>query len=307
MDTAIDLKAVSKHYRALTALQQLNLCVGRGEVLGLLGNNGAGKTTTIKLILGMIQPDGGELSVLGCSPGTPQAQALRLQIGYLPESMHFYDPLSGREVLDYFARLKRVSVDERDRLLDQVGLTGAADRPVATYSKGMRQRLGLAQAFLGRPRLLLLDEPSTGLDPIAALDLLERLRALRREGCTIVISTHQLAGIEQLVDRVAILQQGRLRIHGTLEKLRRRSGLPDRLRLRGHWQPASLQQQLAEWGCRDYRLDGQVLELTTTADNKIPLLRRLLAQEGVEDLALEAPNLERLYRHFSKTPEPFDA
>jgi len=307
MVAAIDLNVVSKHYRGVTALQGLSLRVEPGEVLGLLGSNGAGKTTTIKLILGLIPPDTGDLSVLGRAPGDKDARALRLQIGYLPESLRFYDHLTGREVLDYFARLKRVTARERDQLLEQVGLAGAADRPVATYSKGMRQRLGLAQAFLGRPRLLLLDEPATGLDPIATQDLLDMLRALRREGCTIVVSTHRLAGIEQHVDRVAILQQGQLRVHGTLETLRRGSGLPYRLRLRGEWPQTGLEQRLSEWGCQDYRIDGRLLDLTTSTGNKIPLLRRLLALDGVEDLELEAPTLERLYRYYSNPVEQADA
>ncbi len=307
MAAAIDLKAVGKHYPGVAALHGLNLRVEQGEVLGLLGNNGAGKTTTIKLILGLIRPDTGEVAVLGQPCGSRQAHDLRPQIGYLPESLRFYDQLTGREVLDYFARLKRVAGRERDRLLEQVGLAAAAERPVATYSKGMRQRLGLAQAFLGRPRLLLLDEPSTGLDPIATQDLLDMLRVLRREGCTIVVSTHQLAGIEQHVDRVAILQQGELRVHGTLEKLRQGSGLPYRLRVRGEWGRMDLDRWMGELGCDQYRIDGEVLELSTSASGKITLLRHLLTCKGVTDLELEAPNLERLYRYYSKPRERVDA
>ncbi len=307
MAAAIDLKGVGKHYPGVTALQDLSLSVAQGEILGLLGNNGAGKTTTIKLILGLILPDTGGVSVLGHPCGSRQARDLRPQLGYLPESLRFYEQLTGREVLDYFSRLKRIAVRERDQLLEQVGLAAAADRPVATYSKGMRQRLGLAQAFLGRPRLLLLDEPSTGLDPIATQDLLDMLRVLRRDGCTIVVSTHQLAGIEQHVDRVAILHQGRMRVHGTLEMLRQGSGLPYRLRVRGEWPPAELDSWMTEWGCQEYQLDGQVLEIAASASDKIPLLRHLLAQEGVTDLELDAPNLERLYRYYSKNPEQADA
>ncbi len=307
MDPAIELKAVTKRYRGLAALEALSLCVRPGEILGLLGDNGAGKTTTIKLILGLVTPDAGELSVLGQHPGSKAAHGLRLRIGYLPESLRFYDKLTGREVLDYFSRLKRVAARERDRLLEQVGLTGAADRPVATWSKGMRQRLGLAQAFLGSPRLLLLDEPSTGLDPIATQELLEQLRARRRDGCTILVSTHQLAGIEQHVDRVAILRRGRLQVLGSLEELRHRSGLPYRVRAWGRWPEAGLEQRLAGWGYHEFRLDGELLELTTTAENKLSLLHHLLKQPELKDLELEAPNLEALYRHYNQPSGQADA
>jgi len=307
MEPVIELKTITKHYRGVTAVEELSLQVQPGEILGLLGGNGAGKTTTIKLILGLIAPDSGELKVLGQQPGNKTARNLRTQSGYLPESIRYYERLSGREVLDYFARLKHVPALERDRLLEQMGLSHAADRPVVTWSKGMRQRLGLAQAFLGKPRLLLLDEPSSGLDPIATQDLLDRLRAKRREGCTIVVSTHQLAGIEQHVDRVAILRRGQLRVVGPLDVLRRGSGLPYRIRAWGQWQEKGLKSQLSKWGCREFQLDGELLELTTSEKNKLSLIRRLLEQPGLEDLDLEAPGLEMLYRYYNQDPEHPDA
>ncbi|MDX5298691.1 MAG: ABC transporter ATP-binding protein, partial [Gammaproteobacteria bacterium] len=159
---AIQLDGITQHYGATAVLHDLSLHLPPGEVLGLFGHNGAGKTTTIKLILGLLQPTQGQVQVLG---GSPQDVRIKLQIGYLPENVMFYPQLSGRETLRHFARLKQAPDAQVSSLLDQVGLSTAADRRVKTYSKGMRQRLGLAQALLGKPRLLLLDEPTVGLDP----------------------------------------------------------------------------------------------------------------------------------------------
>src|SRR5690606_17723098 len=189
--TAIEMHSVRHGYGSTTVLHDLSLTVGAGEVLGLFGHNGAGKTTTMKLILGVLRPDAGEVRVLGVPAGEARA---RRELGHLPENGSFYPQLSGRETLAYFARLKGVPVSGIAALLDQVGLTDAADRRVRTYSKGMRQRLGLAQALLGEPRLLLLDEPTVGLDPIATADLYALIDDLRRRGTTVVLCSHVLAG-----------------------------------------------------------------------------------------------------------------
>ena len=160
---AVELHNVYQQYGKMAVLDNISLTLGEGEVLGLFGHNGAGKTTTVRLILGLLQATNGEVRVLG---GTPGDSDIRRQIGFLPENVTFYPQLTGRETLLHFARLKGAAVQQVDELLEQVGLTAAGSKRVKTYSKGMRQRLGLAQAILGRPRLLLLDEPTVGLDPI---------------------------------------------------------------------------------------------------------------------------------------------
>ncbi|SCZ68488.1 ABC transporter ATP-binding protein, partial [Thiohalomonas denitrificans] len=232
---AVRLQDVHKHYGSLRALDGLSLEVGAGEVLGLLGHNGAGKSTTIKLILGLIEATGGEVQVLGRSPCGQDNQKLRMMLGYLPESVRFYEQLSGREVLDYFARLKGVDRKQVGRLFEQVGLAHAADRRVKTYSKGMRQRLGLAQALLGQPKLLLLDEPTVGLDPLATREFYQRVDELRRQGTTVILCSHVLPGIEEHIDRAVILAEGKLRAAGSVAELRRQAELPLTIEVHGHW------------------------------------------------------------------------
>lgn len=303
MNYAVDLQDVRKEYGAVTAIDRLNLQVMPGEVIGLLGHNGAGKTTTIKLLLGMIAATKGEVRVLGQPPRGRGAKALRMQWGYLPESVSFYEQLTGREVLKYFGKLKRVAAADRDALLEQVGLTEAADRRVKTYSKGMRQRLGLAQALLGQPRLLLLDEPTVGLDPIATRELYDTLDQLRRRGTTVILSSHVLPGIERHIDRVAILRKGALQALGTLEDLRREAGLPFTIRARGRWQPGTWDRRLNRPGVAGYRVNGSQLEIASAGETKMDLMRMLLADGSIHDVDVQAPSLESLYVHYNQTGE----
>jgi Cu-processing system ATP-binding protein len=307
MTYAIELEQVRKKYGQVTAVECLSLQVAAGEVIGLLGHNGAGKTTTIKLILGIITASSGQVRVLGDSPRGRHAKQLRMQWGYLPESMSFYEQLSGREVLDYFGRLKRVAPSERDALLERVGLVDAADRRVKTYSKGMRQRLGLAQALLGRPRLLLLDEPTVGLDPIATRDLYQTLDELRRQGTTVILSSHVLSGIERHIDRVVIMRKGVLRAHGSIEELRRDAGLPVKILARGHWTAGTWEPRLQRQGVIDYQVNGTRLEVVSAIKSKLNVMRMLLDDTSVEDVDVQPPSLEALYVHFNREQETSDA
>ena len=299
MTNAVDLEQLSCHFGGVHALTNLDLSLGEGEVLGLLGHNGAGKSTAMKLILGILSPTSGRVRVFGDDPRGPGSGRLRLQLGYLPENVSFYDNLSGREVLAYFARLKRVSPKEVTRLLSRVGLDHAASRRVRTYSKGMRQRLGLAQALLGEPRLLLLDEPTVGLDPMATRDVYRTMDELRARGTGIIISSHVLPGIEQHVDRVAILGRGSLLAEGTIEGLRTQAELPLTIRVQrqanarfpdtGGLHPAV---QEAAAGA------DNSLVLTVPTEDKLRVLNELLNLPGLEDVAVEPPTLESLYAHF---------
>jgi len=202
------------------AVKNLNSDVHRGEIFGFLGPNGAGKTTTIKVLLGIIYPTEGEAYVLGQPAGDPKNH---YKISYLPENPYFYDYMTGREILTFYAKLFGIAEPERSKrvneLLDRVGLSRAADQPLRTYSKGMLQRIGLAQCLINDPELLILDEPTAGLDPIAHIDIRDMILDLRNQGKTLFISSHQLSDVERVCDRVAILNKGVMVQLGRIEEL----------------------------------------------------------------------------------------
>ncbi len=297
------LENLIKNYGKVEALRGLNLSVKQGEILGLLGHNGSGKTTTMKLILGVIAASSGQVRLFGESPVGAQANHLRRACGYLPESVRFYEQLSGREVLDYFARLKGVPVVERKQLLQQVGLADAAQRRVKTYSKGMRQRLGLAQALLGKPRLLLLDEPTAGLDPAATQEFYATLDELRNQGVTVLLSSHVLPGIETHIDRAAILGGGRLLAEGTLDQLRQRANLPMTLRVRGSFKIEAWSAPLEPSGVSIKKINGTRFEVSIPECQKMELMRSLLCEPDVQDVEMVPASLEHLYAHYSRPGE----
>ncbi|WP_374417422.1 ABC transporter ATP-binding protein [Stutzerimonas kunmingensis] len=292
---AVEIQGVSQRYGSMTVLHDLNLNLGEGEVLGLFGHNGAGKTTSMKLILGLLAPSEGQVKVLGRAPNDPQ---VRRQLGYLPENVTFYPQLSGRETLRHFARLKGAALSQVDELLEQVGLAHAADRRVKTYSKGMRQRLGLAQALLGEPKLLLLDEPTVGLDPIATQDLYQLIDRLRQRGTSIILCSHVLPGVEAHINRAAILAKGRLQAVGSLSQLRAEAGLPVRIRASGVSERDSWLQRWTDAGHSARGLSESSLEVVAVNGHKLVLLRQLLGESEPEDIEIHQPSLEDLYRYY---------
>ena len=292
---AVEIQGVSRRYGSMTVLHDLNLNLGEGEVLGLFGHNGAGKTTSMKLILGLLAPSEGQVKVLGRAPNDPQ---VRRQLGYLPENVTFYPQLSGRETLRHFARLKGAALSQVDELLEQVGLAHAADRRVKTYSKGMRQRLGLAQALLGEPKLLLLDEPTVGLDPIATQDLYLLIDRLRQRGTSIILCSHVLPGVEAHINRAAILAKGRLQAVGSLSQLRAEAGLPVRIRASGVSERDSWLQRWTDAGHSARGLSESSLEVVAVNGHKLVLLRQLLGESEPEDIEIHQPSLEDLYRYY---------
>lgn len=224
---AIDIERLEKSYRTgffinklKPALKPLTLAVESGEIFGYLGPNGAGKTTTLKLLLGLAFPSGGTAHLLGRPLGD---RAVKRDIGYLPEQPYFYDHLTPLELLDYYARLSGVVGRERrqkvDRALARVGMTAVAKTPLRKFSKGMVQRIGIAQAIVHDPHLLLLDEPMSGLDPIGRREVRDLIEELNEEGKTIFFSTHILSDAETLCDRVAVLHRGELKGIGVVAEL----------------------------------------------------------------------------------------
>lgn len=274
-DPAIAVDGLTKAYGLQLALDTLTLSVRPGEMLALLGHNGAGKSTLMKLLLGLTRPTEGRISVLGAPP----SPAGRTAVGFLPENVVFSGGMTGKEVLTYLARLKKVDIGTTLPLLERVGLADAAGRPVRTYSKGMRQRLGLAQALLGHPRLLMLDEPTTGLDPISRKTFYELLGELTGRGVTVLISSHVLTELEARADRIAILAQGRLLAHDTMDGLRRTAGLPVRIIAHG-----------VEGAGRGRRV------LDVAPEAKMETLRALM-DGPLTDIEIQPPTLETIYAH----------
>lgn len=295
----VELEQVEKHYQGVHALKGLDLELKQGEILGLFGHNGAGKTTTIKLILGLIESSAGKVRVFGTDPTRSDARNQRRQLGFLQENVSFYDQLSGLEVLHYFARLKGVSKQQCQLLLNQVGLHQAETRRVKTYSKGMRQRLGLAQALLGNPKLLLLDEPTVGLDPIATQDFYHRLVQLKAQGCTIILCSHVLPGVEKYIDRALIMGQGELLAEGNLHDLRHQADLPLTFTLQGDIQlPDALQPH-------SHAPDnGSELSLSIPLHQKMAVLKQLMELPGLDNIDLHLPTLEDIYTHFTASMQP---
>jgi Cu-processing system ATP-binding protein len=306
---ALRLQGVAKHYgrggATLKALDGVDLAVPRGQLLGLIGHNGAGKSTLFKLVLGLIAPSAGQLWVDGCEVGGRHFREARRRLGYLPENLVLYDNLDGLETLRFFARLKGAPLAQCPALLEEVGLSHAGRRPVREYSKGMRQRLGFAQALLGEPQLLLLDEPTTGLDPSAIRDFYAQLERLRARGVTLVISSHILAELEQRVDALAMLSNGRLCAQGSVAELRECSMRPLQLRLQADAALLdALPQQLAALPGAEWRRDdARHAHIDCPRALKMPLLQRLAAQPLL-DLSIQEPTLEDLYFELREAGTP---
>ena len=295
MSVTVVVNGVEKSFGAVKALRNVSFDLGPGRLSALVGHNGAGKTTLIKLMLGLIHADRGAVRVLDEDPAAGEFSARRL-LGYLPENVAFNAALTGRETLAFYARLKQVKPASAWPLFDRVGLMDAADRRVGTYSKGMRQRLGLAQALLGRPRVLLLDEPTTGLDPALRQTFYEILGELRDDGATILISSHALNELEDRAEHVLIMNRGLLVAQGTLAELRSISQLPIRVSLDlasgGNGAPPA-------WmtGESFVTPQGRVVLVADEA-RKMDLLRVAAGDPSVRNIEIAAPTLDDLYAHF---------
>jgi len=251
---AIEILGLEKIYsvglwrkRPKRALRPLHLQVEEGEIFGFLGPNGAGKTTTLKMLMGLTFPSGGSARILGMEIDDPRVKA---QIGFLPEQPYFYDYLTARELLEYFAGLSGVPPKERSRraqeMLARVGLADASGVQLRKFSKGMLQRVGIAQAILHQPRVVFLDEPMSGLDPMGRREVRDLMDQLRQEGRTVFFSTHILSDAEALCDRVAIIHQGELRGVGTVADLTASAQNNVEITWQGKVAPASLRTLGAE-------------------------------------------------------------
>jgi ABC-2 type transport system ATP-binding protein len=286
---ALEVSAVCKVYRQgllrrpFTALQEITFAVGRGEIFGLLGPNGAGKTTLVKILLGIARASGGQATLLGRPAGDRQS---RIRVGYLPEALRMAGHHTAESALQYYGRLSGLSLRtiraKQTALLEDVGLADRARERIKKYSKGMLQRLGLAQALLHDPELLVLDEPTDGLDPVGRSHVRSLLHRLRSEGRTVFLNSHLLQEVETVCDRVAILDRGKLRAIGTVAEIAppQTSGLEVDLQLAG--QESDLRAALGERGVRSWKTGG---------NGEHHLTLRLLDQAAVDEC------LDDLRRH----------
>ena len=296
--TTLLINNVCKNYGKLETVRGVSLKISAGERVALLGHNGAGKTTLMRMILGLTPVSSGSIKVLGTTPGS---RAARNSVGFLPESVAFHGALTGREQLRHFARLKSTSQKAADDLLERVGLTDAADRKIRTYSKGMRQRVGLAQALLGQPKLALLDEPTSGLDPISRHEFYDIVDDLASGGTAVMLSSHALTELETRTDRIAIMSKGQLLADSSLSALRQSARLPISVHVTTTNDAAD--RVADELGGK--RINGRSVMLTCSQADKVSVLGQI-SEFGdlVKDIDVTPASLEDLYRHFSvTTPE----
>ncbi len=290
---SLTINAVSKSFDGFKVLDDVSFGVEAGQKVALLGHNGAGKTTLIKTILGLIRADQGHIKVLGARPGSFEA---RTQTAYLPENVAFHSALTGREQMRLYLRLRRQPVQQADALLERVGLGPAADRRIGTYSKGMRQKVGLAQALIASPKLMVLDEPTSGLDPIARREFYAILDDLAANGTAILLSSHALTELEARTDRIVILSGGKVVADDTLTGLRTSAGLPTRIRVAA--QAGGADEVAAK--LRGGRINGVTVELICTPADKLARLGEVAALGAlVKDLDVVPPSLDDIYDHFS--------
>ncbi|MBV1863923.1 MAG: ABC transporter ATP-binding protein [Rhodobacteraceae bacterium] len=291
--TALIIENVGKKYGTLETVCDVSLNVAAGERIALLGHNGAGKTTLMRMILGLTSISSGQIKVLGSTPGSRTA---RTAIGFLPENVAFHGSLSGREQLHHFARLKSAPLKQADDLLERVGLDHAADRKIRTYSKGMRQRVGLAQALLGKPKLALLDEPTSGLDPISRHEFYDIVDELANNGTAVLLSSHALTELETRTERIAIMSKGVLVANDSLQNLRQGALMP--IRVNVTVDSDAVDRVAAETG--GTRMNGRSVMLTCLQDEKVPLLGQITGfGDVIKDIDVNPASLEDLYRHYS--------
>lgn len=289
----LTLSNVTKSFDATRALDDVSFEVAAGERVALLGHNGAGKSTLMKVILGLITSDAGDVSVLGSAPGSTKA---RTQVAYLPENVAFHPAVTGLEQVRHYLHLRGENPNDAIDLLAHVGLQDAAKRRIGTYSKGMRQRVGLAQAMIGSPKLLVLDEPTSGLDPVSRHEFYSMLDDLAADGAGVLLSSHALTEVEARTDRIIILSKGRLKANDRLDRLRQQAALPIRLEI------------TAREGCADHvatalsadQRHGEIVDITCAHDDKLARLKQIVAlDEQIEDVEITPPSLEDVYTYFS--------
>ncbi|WP_440988487.1 ATP-binding cassette domain-containing protein [Haloarchaeobius baliensis] len=301
---AIELDRVTKRFDEVTALDELTMTVEEGEVFGFLGPNGAGKSTTIDILLDFVRPTSGSCRVLGMDPQR-QPEAVRNRVGILPDGYHVYDRLTGRQHVQ-FAIDSKDGDDDPIRLLERVDIADAADRKAGGYSKGMTQRLVLAMALAGEPDLLVLDEPTTGLDPAGAREMREIIETEVDRGATVFFSSHILEQVEAVADRVGILSDGELVAVDTIDNLRDATATGETLTVTLSTPPddAGLAAAEAVDGVQNVAVDGATLTISCAGNVKMDVLDAIeSAGHEVVDFSTEETSLEDLFMQYTEVSE----
>jgi len=298
----IRIDRLRKCYDALVAVDDISFDVHDGEIFGLLGPNGAGKTTTISMICGVLQPDGGRVLIDERNIWV-EPKKVKRDLGVVPQEIAVYEDLTARDNLSFWGSLYGLSGTELphriDETLSRVGLAERAGDKVKTFSGGMKRRLNLCMGLLHRPKFLLLDEPTVGIDPQARLNILEVIREVAAAGTTVLYTTHYMDEAEQLCDRIAIIDHGRILALGTLAELTRRAGEAEVLRLTIPFADESLRERLAGIpGARILGFGGgsAVLAIESDGPGLLEILPRVLeADLGIEDVSIQRPNLQSVF------------
>jgi len=302
-DNVIEARGLLKLYGSARAVDAIDLSIRKGEIFGLLGPNGAGKTTTILMMLGLTETSGGSVDVLGFNP-VRQPLEVKRRVGYLPDAVGFYDHLTARENLVYIARLLDIPRRETDgrimEALRAVQLADVADKRVATFSRGMRQRLGIAEIVMKKAEVAILDEPTSGLDPHATFELLEMIRGLKKSGVAVLLSSHLLDRVQSVCDRVALFNRGKIALMGTVVELANQvlgAGHPILIEATGTDVPAALK---GIEGVQQVVPDGAgIWRVVADRDIRAAAAQRIVGAGGsLTRLAELQPSLEEVYTRY---------
>jgi len=309
-EVVIKAEGLTKRYGATLAVDHIDIAVNSGEIVGILGPNGSGKTTTILMLLGLTEPTEGHAEVAGYDPLRAPLEVKR-RVGYLPDQVGFYDGLSARDNLAYTGRLAGLSrheIDERfDAALSRVGLGDVGRARVATFSQGMRQRLGLAEILMKRPSVAILDEPTTALDPHSTQEFLEMIRRLKADGTAVLLSSHHLDQVQSVCDRVALFNRGRIVLSGTVTELAGRvlgGGHVIDVEVRGPGDATGVEQRLAALPgivrvqTLGLGVDSQRYRVDCQSDLRAEIARRLAADIDLIGIHFAAPSLNEVYTRY---------
>lgn len=300
----LETKGLTKHYGDFVAVANLNLSVRQGEVFGLLGPNGAGKTTTILMLLGLTEPTKGQVRVLGFDP-VRQPLSVKARVGYMPDQVGFYDELTARENLIYIAKLNGIARDQIKRrveeAIERVHLTPVIDKRAGTFSRGMRQRLGLADVLIKNPQLIIMDEPTQGLDPELAHEFLGLIRSLKEEGTTILLSSHLLHQVQAICDRVGLFSMGRMVLQGTVPELARKVlGGAYRVQIQANGSAAKLKKALQDLqDVNKVSMTDGVIEIEAQKDIRADVADAVIRAGGrLLSLNAESQSLDDIYTRY---------